>query len=129
MTDKAISPLRQRLIEDMAIRRLGPTTQHDYIRHVIFSLTFSSCCANGGAWSARRAGCLPVSPGCFRATAGGIRAHASSTGSFAWPRHAPVTAASHTARSLLTRVTQACGPHRAPALEIAVSGPSSPRVE
>jgi hypothetical protein len=32
MTDKAISPLRQRLIEDMAIRRLGPKTQHDYIR-------------------------------------------------------------------------------------------------
>jgi hypothetical protein len=24
MTDKTISPLRQRLIEDMAIRRLGP---------------------------------------------------------------------------------------------------------
>jgi integrase/recombinase XerD len=34
MTDKAISPLRQRLIEDMTIRRLGPKTQHDYIRHV-----------------------------------------------------------------------------------------------
>jgi site-specific recombinase XerD len=34
MTDKAISPLRQRLIDDMAIRRLGPKTQHDYIRHV-----------------------------------------------------------------------------------------------
>ena len=34
MTDKAISPLRRRLIEDMAIRRLGPKTQHQYIRHV-----------------------------------------------------------------------------------------------
>src|SRR5438477_10747502 len=34
MTDKAISPLRQRLIDDMAIRRLGPKTQHDYIRRV-----------------------------------------------------------------------------------------------
>ena len=34
MTDKAISPLRRRLIEDMAIRRLGPKTQLDYIRHV-----------------------------------------------------------------------------------------------
>ena len=34
MTAKAISPLRQRLIEDMAIRRLGPKTQHHYIRHV-----------------------------------------------------------------------------------------------
>jgi integrase/recombinase XerD len=34
MTDKAISPLRQRLTEDMAIRRLGPKTQYHYIRHV-----------------------------------------------------------------------------------------------
>jgi site-specific recombinase XerD len=34
MTEKAISPLCQRLIEDMTIRRLGPKTQHDYIRHV-----------------------------------------------------------------------------------------------
>jgi integrase/recombinase XerD len=34
MTDKAISRLRRRLIEDMAIRRLGPKTQHHYIRHV-----------------------------------------------------------------------------------------------
>ena len=32
MTDKAISALRRRLIEDMAIRRLGPKTQHHYIR-------------------------------------------------------------------------------------------------
>jgi len=28
MTDKAISPLRRRLIEDMTIRRLSPNTQH-----------------------------------------------------------------------------------------------------
>jgi site-specific recombinase XerD len=34
MTDKAISPLRRRLIEDMTIRRLGPKTQHHYIGHV-----------------------------------------------------------------------------------------------
>ena len=34
MTEKAISPLRQRLVEDMTIRRLGPKTQHDYVRHV-----------------------------------------------------------------------------------------------
>ena len=34
MTDKAISPLRRRLIEDMTIRRLSPNTQHQYIRHV-----------------------------------------------------------------------------------------------
>ena len=34
MTNKAISPLRRRLIEDMAIRRLSPKTQYQYIRHV-----------------------------------------------------------------------------------------------
>src|SRR6516162_4907788 len=34
MTDKAISPLRRRLIEDMTIRRLSPKTQYQYIRHV-----------------------------------------------------------------------------------------------
>jgi integrase/recombinase XerD len=34
MTEKAISPLRRRLIEDMAVRRLGPKTQYHYIRHV-----------------------------------------------------------------------------------------------
>src|ERR1700740_2372476 len=34
MTDKAISPLRQRLIEDMTIRRLSPKTQYQYIRHL-----------------------------------------------------------------------------------------------
>ena len=34
MTEKAISPLRRRLIEDMAIRRLDPKTQQQYIRHV-----------------------------------------------------------------------------------------------
>jgi site-specific recombinase XerD len=34
MTDKAISPLRQRLIDDLAIRRLGPKTRHEYIRRV-----------------------------------------------------------------------------------------------
>jgi integrase/recombinase XerD len=34
MTDKAISPLRRRLIEDMAIHRLSPKTQQQYIRHV-----------------------------------------------------------------------------------------------
>src|SRR5262250_3473848 len=34
MTDKAISPLRRRLIEDITIRRLSANTQHQYIRHV-----------------------------------------------------------------------------------------------
>ena len=32
MTDKAISPLRQRMIEDMTIRKLALKTQHDVQR-------------------------------------------------------------------------------------------------
>ena len=34
MTEKAVSPLRRRLIEDMTIRRLSPKTHYQYIRHV-----------------------------------------------------------------------------------------------
>ena len=34
MTDKAISPLRQRMIEDMTIRKFTPKTQHDYLQRV-----------------------------------------------------------------------------------------------
>jgi len=34
MTDKAISPLRQRMIEDMAARHFAEKVQTDYIRHV-----------------------------------------------------------------------------------------------
>ena len=34
MTDKAISPLRQRMIEDMTIRKFASKTQHDYLQRV-----------------------------------------------------------------------------------------------
>jgi integrase/recombinase XerD len=34
MTDKAISPLRQRMIEDMTLRKFAPKTQHDYVQRV-----------------------------------------------------------------------------------------------
>ena len=34
MSKQAISPLRQRVIEDMAIRKLAPKTQHDYVQRV-----------------------------------------------------------------------------------------------
>jgi hypothetical protein len=34
MTHKAISPLRQRMIEDMSVRKFGEKTQADYLRHV-----------------------------------------------------------------------------------------------
>lgn len=32
--DKPLSDLRRRMQEDMAVRRFGEKTQHDYIRHV-----------------------------------------------------------------------------------------------
>ena len=32
MTDKCISPLRRRMIEDMTVRKFVPKTQPDYIR-------------------------------------------------------------------------------------------------
>jgi len=34
-SNKTISPLRQRMLEDMAIRKLGAKTQKDYIRAVV----------------------------------------------------------------------------------------------
>ena len=34
-SNKSISPLRQRMLEDMTIRKLGPKTQKDYIRAVV----------------------------------------------------------------------------------------------
>ena len=34
MTTAPVSPLRQRMIEDMTIRRFGAKTQHDYVRVV-----------------------------------------------------------------------------------------------
>ena len=34
MSSAPMSPLRQRTIEDMAIRQFGPKTQHDYVRVV-----------------------------------------------------------------------------------------------
>ena len=34
MTKQTISPLRRRTIEDMAIRKLAPKTQHDYVQRV-----------------------------------------------------------------------------------------------
>ena|SRR5947208_13576868 len=34
MTEQAISPLRRRMIEDMAIRKFAAKTQHDYVQRV-----------------------------------------------------------------------------------------------
>ena len=63
-------------------------------RRIGMSFSRPSClryCTNGGVLRARRAGCLPVSPGCFPATAGSIRVHASCIGSFAWQRGVPAS--------------------------------------
>ena len=40
MTEKAISPLRRRMLEDMSVRKFGEKTQSDYIRHVKNFTTF-----------------------------------------------------------------------------------------
>jgi hypothetical protein len=42
MTDKAISPLRQRMIEDMTILKLAPKTQHDCAFRGIVSTDFTA---------------------------------------------------------------------------------------
>src|SRR5438067_3082547 len=53
--------------------------------------SFLRYCMNGGALRARRVGCLPVSTGCFPATAGSIRVRASCIGSFAWQPGVPAS--------------------------------------
>src|SRR6476619_5334409 len=86
MTDKAISPLRQRMIEDMTIRRLSPKTQHDYVQRVKpksfgFELPTGLSCdqvsANGVFLNAvlliRRAPIVFPGPGSEEADLGGIR--------------------------------------------------------
>ena len=40
MSEKPISPLRQRMIEDMSVRNFGEKTRNDYIRHVKTFTTF-----------------------------------------------------------------------------------------
>ena len=64
------------------------------VRRIGTSFSRLSClryCMSGGASRARRAGCLPVSPGCFPATAGSIRVRASCIGSFAWQPGVPAS--------------------------------------
>jgi len=40
MSKTPISPLRQRMIDDMSVRKFGEKTQKDYIRYVKTFLTF-----------------------------------------------------------------------------------------
>src|SRR6516164_8097284 len=63
-------------------------------RRIGTSFSRRSCsryCMSGGALRARRAGCLPLSPGCFPATAGSIRVRASCIASFAWQPGVPAS--------------------------------------
>src|SRR6516225_3399781 len=63
-------------------------------RRIGMSFSRRSCsryCMNGGALRARRAGCLPLSRGCFPATAGSIRVRASCIASFAWQPGVPAS--------------------------------------
>src|SRR6516225_8847285 len=74
-------------------------------RRIGTSFSRPSCsryCMNGGALRARRAGCLPLSRGCFPATAGSIRVRASCIGSFAWQPGVP---ASPSASAFIRSVT------------------------
>src|SRR4051795_6816642 len=88
-------------------------------RRIGTSFSRPSCsryCTNGGALRARRAGCLPVSPGCFPATAGSIRARASCIGSFAWQRGVPASPSASafircgtaSSRTWMTRISVFC---------------------
>ena len=40
MSEKPISDLRRRMLEDMAVRQFGEKTKHDYIRHVTMFAKF-----------------------------------------------------------------------------------------
>src|SRR5262249_25393705 len=44
MSEKPISDLRRRMLEDMALRKFGDKTRHDYIRHAEASASFPRRC-------------------------------------------------------------------------------------
>ena len=55
MSDKPISPLRRRMIEDMTVRNFVEKTHNDYIRHVRTFTTFlgrARCCQLTDYWPA-----------------------------------------------------------------------------
>ena len=82
MSDKPISPLRRRMIEDMTVRNFVEKTHNDYIRHVrtfrsflgragirprLRIFAFSSCIRRRPAWvrrasMARLRRCVSSSP-------------------------------------------------------------------
>jgi integrase/recombinase XerD len=55
MTEQAISPLRRRMIEDMAIRKFAAKTQHDYVQRVKdFAIFLGRCPDTAKAEDVRR---------------------------------------------------------------------------
>ena len=60
MTDECISPLRQRMIEDMSLRHFGEKTQKDYIRAVKNLTIFLGRIARHG--DSRGFAAFPVAP-------------------------------------------------------------------
>ena len=71
MSEKPISPLRRRMIEDMTVRGFGEKTQIDYIRHVKnFTIFFGRapplCCS--GLQANVHKGPLHVCGNCERAS-------------------------------------------------------------
>ena len=54
MTERAISPLRRRMIEDMSIRKFAAKTQHDYVQRVKDFATFLGRSPNAEAEDVRR---------------------------------------------------------------------------
>ncbi len=51
MSSEAVSPLRQRMIEDMTIRQFGEHTKRDYIRQV---REFTAFLCSATIWMVRR---------------------------------------------------------------------------
>jgi hypothetical protein len=62
MSSRPISPLRQRMLEDMAVRKFGDKTRRDYIRHVEAFASFGPC----GASASGMTGDLPYPRGRWR---------------------------------------------------------------
>src|SRR5271167_3519616 len=67
MSEKPISPLRRRMIEDMTVRNFVAKTRNDYIRHV---RTFTAFLGRSAARRIHRKGLAPStscrSPGALR---------------------------------------------------------------
>ena len=62
MSEKPISPLRQRMIEDMSLRNFGEKTRNDYIRHVRAFTAFLARSPDTATAGTSRATATPATP-------------------------------------------------------------------